>query len=164
MQPARRFTPHDELDKWKTGTYYRADQFVFPLHAQQLVKLLEAGGHVGLGSHGELQGLGVHWELWMMAAGGMKNHDALRVATLMSADAIGLSKDVGSIEVGKMADIQVLDRSPLVDLKNTNSIRYVMKNGRLYDATTLDEAWPRTKPLPAQWWWRVEPPNRGAAR
>ncbi|MEP7345172.1 MAG: amidohydrolase family protein [Gemmatimonadaceae bacterium] len=163
-QRLRRFTPHDELDKWKTGNYYRADQYVFPLHAQQLTKLVEAGGHVGLGSHGELQGLGVHWELWMMAAGGLKNHDALRIATLSGADAIGLSKDVGSLEVGKMADIQVLDRNPLVDLQNTNSIRYVMKNGRLYDAATLDEMWPRTRPLPPQWWWRIDPPTTGATR
>jgi hypothetical protein len=153
----RRFTPHDELDKWKTTTFYRTDQYVHLLHAQQLTKLVAAGARVGLGSHGELQGLGTHWELWMMAAGGMKAHDALRAATIHGADAIGLAQDLGSLEVGKLADLLVLDRNPLVDLANTTSLRYVMKNGRLYDAATLDEVWPRSRPLPTQWWLRVEP-------
>ena len=121
---------------WTRGralTFNREDQYIFKGHAQQLAKMVKAGGRVGLGSHGELQGLGVHWELWMMESGGMKPHDALRAATLHGADAIGLAKDLGSLEVGKLADLQVLDRNPLTDIKNTNSIRYVMKNGRLYD-------------------------------
>lgn len=154
----RRFTPHDEIDKWKSTTWQREDQYVHSLHARQLPKLLAAGGRLGLGSHGELQGLGTHWELWMMASGGMRPHDALRLATLTGAESIGLAKDVGSLEVGKMADLIVLDRNPLVSLENTTSLRYVMKNGRLYDASTLDELWPRQRPLPTQWWWTLEPP------
>ena len=84
---------------------------------------------------------------------------ALRMATLMSADAIGLAGDVGSIEVGKLADLQVLDENPLDELENTTTIDFVMKNGRLYEADTLTEVWPRRRPLPTQWWWRLEPPN-----
>jgi imidazolonepropionase-like amidohydrolase/Tol biopolymer transport system component len=160
----RRFTPHDELDKWKQASFNRDDQYVYPLHAAQLKKLVEAGGRVGLGSHGEVQGLGVHWELWLIGSGGMKPHDALRVATLTSADAIGLAKDIGSLEVGKMADLQVLDQNPLIKLENSNSLRYVMKNGRLYEASTLDEIWPRQRKLPDQWWWRVEPPAPASPR
>ena len=89
----RRFTPHEELDSWKTTPFYRDDQYIFKGHAEQLTKMVNAGGRVGLGSHGELQGLGVHWELWMMASGGMKTHDVLRAATYFGADAIGLAKD-----------------------------------------------------------------------
>ena len=152
------FTPHDELDKWKSARFYRDDQYVHPLHAEQLAKWVEAGGKAGLGSHGEVRGLGTHWELWMMASGGMDNHDALRMATLDSADAVGLAGDIGSLEVGKRADLQVLDLNPLEDLLNSTSIRYVMKNGRLYEAETLTEVWPRQRPLPTQWWWRLEPP------
>lgn len=155
----RTFTPHDELDKWKDTRFYREDQYVYPMHAAQLRKLVEAGGKVGLGSHGEVQGLGTHWELWMMGAGGMSNHDVLKAATLHSADAIGLAGDIGSLEPGKMADLQVLDDDPLNRLENTASIRYVMKNGRLYEAATLTEIWPRQRPLPTQWWWRIEPPT-----
>jgi cytosine/adenosine deaminase-related metal-dependent hydrolase len=94
----------------------------------------------------------------MMASGGMKPHDVLRAATYFGADAIGHAKDRGTLEVGKLADLQVLDRNPLEDIENTNSIRYVMKNGRLYDGNTLDEVWPRVRPLPTQRWWREDPP------
>jgi len=155
----RYFTPHDELDKWKSTQFYRKDQYIFPLHAEQLKKVVEAGGKVGLGSHGEVQGIGTHWELWMIASGGMKNHDALKVATIEGADAIGLSKDLGSLEVGKLADLQVLDKNPLDDIEYSTAIKYVMKNGRLYEAATLNEVWPRKKVLPQQWWWNVEPPK-----
>ncbi len=159
-QKLRRFTPHDELDSWKSLQYNRDDQYIFKGHAQQLAKMVKAGGRVGLGSHGELQGLGVHWELWMMQSGGMSPLEALRAGTLHGADAIGLSKDLGSLEVGKLADLQVLDKNPLTDIRNTNSVRYVMKNGRLYDGNTLNEVWPRAKPLPPQWWWTEDPPTR----
>ncbi len=93
----------------------------------------------------------------MMASGGLPAHDALRMATIHGADAVGLAGDIGSLEVGKLADLQVLDSNPLDDLRNSTDIRYVMKNGRLYEAATLDEVWPRQRPLPTQWWWRVEP-------
>ncbi len=153
----RFFTPHDELDSWRRTDYNRDDQYVFKLHAEQLKKVVEAGGRVGLGSHGEVQGLGTHWELWMIGSGGMTPHDALKAATLHSADAIGLSKDIGSIETGKLADLQVLDSNPLEKLENSTSIRYVMKNGRLYEGANLTEVWPRQRPLASQWWWRMEP-------
>lgn len=161
-----RFTPHDELDAWKTLQYNRDDQYIFKGHAQQLAKMVKAGGRVGLGSHGELQGLGVHWELWMMQSGGLTAFETLRAATIHGADAIGLAKDLGSLEVGKLADLQVLDRNPLADITNTNSVRYVMKNGRLYDGNTLNEVWPRSRALPPQWWWTEDPaprPKGGAA-
>ena len=72
-------------------------------------------------------------------------------------EAIGLDGDLGSIEPGKLADLVVLEDDPIDDIRNTNRIRYVMKNGRLYDADTLDERWPRERPLPAPVWLGDEP-------
>jgi imidazolonepropionase-like amidohydrolase len=77
----------------------------------------------------------------------------LRVATIFGAEAIGHEKDLGSLEAGKLADLQVLDKNPLDDIKNTNTIRYVMKNGRLYDGNTMAEVWPRQKQIARLWWW-----------
>src|SRR5687767_3809501 len=88
---------------------------------------------------------------WSMAWDKLKPHDALRIATLGGAEAIGRGKDVGSIETGKLADLVVLDANPLDNIRNTNTIRFVMKNGRLYDGNTLDEVYPRQKKNTFYW-------------
>jgi len=149
-----RFTPFSELERrgLRRPQWFRESEYSFKLFADQARKVVEAGGRVGLGGHGQLQGLGVHWELWSIASGGMKPMDALRVATIFGAEAIGLQRHLGSLEGGKLADLLVLDANPLDDIKNTNTIRYVMKNGRLYDGNTLAEVWPRQRPMPRQWW------------
>jgi len=66
-------------------------------------------------------------------------------------------QDVGSLEPGKMADLVVLEKNPLDDIKNTNTIRYVMKNGELFEGDTLNQVWPQQKPLPPLWWWKDKP-------
>ena len=155
----RRFTPHNEIDRraLRRRAWFRDGEYVHPRIAAQAAKLVRAGGRVGLGGHGQLQGLGAHWELWAIQSGGMDNHDALRVATIFGAEAIGLDQDVGSLEPGKLADLIVLEENPLDDIRNTNTIVYVMKNGRLYDGDTLNEIWPRERELPKQWWWDQDP-------
>ena len=154
-----RFVPHDEIDArtLRRGQWFRADQHVFSRHGEFVKDLVEGGGKAGVGSHGQLQGLGYHWELWAMASAGMDEHDALRMATIMGAEAIGLDRDLGSIAPGKLADLVILTANPLDDLRNTNAIEQVMLNGRLYDADTLDEVYPRQRPLVPLWWWDDEP-------
>lgn len=148
------FTPRWELDDrlQRATSWMREGQMRFPRFSTSLNTLAKEGARIGLGSHGNRQGLGVHWEMWAYGMGGMTAHDILRSATIVSAEAIGFSADVGSIEVGKKADLQVLDRDPLADIRSSTSIRYVMHNGRLYESATLNEVWPRQKPLARRWW------------
>ncbi len=150
-----RFTPHETLD---SRTRRRAgaagavawavdEEYVFEDHARFLADVVADGGFAGVGSHGQLQGLGFHWELWMVASGGMSNHDALKSATIFGAGGIGLEREIGSLEAGKLADLVILSRNPLDDLRNSVSVEQVMMNGRLFEAETLDEVWPRQRAL-----------------
>jgi imidazolonepropionase-like amidohydrolase len=93
----------------------------------------------------------------MMGSGGMSNHDVLRAATIFGASGIGLETEIGSLEPGKLADLVVLSLNPLDDLANTTAVEQVMVNGRLYDAETLDETWPRRRPLPYKGFVEDEP-------
>jgi imidazolonepropionase-like amidohydrolase len=95
-------------------------------------KVMEAGGRVCLGAHGQMQGLGPHWELEAFVQGGMTPLQALRVATLYPAQTLGLDGDLGSIEAGKLADFVVLSKNPLEDIKNSRTVSLVVKNGVAY--------------------------------
>ncbi len=98
-----------------------------------------AGVPVNLGAHGQREGLGAHWEMWTVGKGGMTSLEAIRVATLNGAKYLGMDKDIGSLEVGKLADLVILDGDILKDIQNSDQISQVMINGRLYDAATMNE-------------------------
>jgi imidazolonepropionase-like amidohydrolase/Tol biopolymer transport system component len=117
--------------------------------------LLDRGVLVNIGGHGQLQGLAAHWETWMFYQGGMSNHEALRVATLNGAKYIGMDAHIGSIEVGKLADMIVLDGNPLQDIFVTEKVIYTMINGRLYDAATMNEIGNRQRERLPFWWERL---------
>jgi imidazolonepropionase-like amidohydrolase len=128
------------------------------IEVSKYVKQIADGGtKVNLGAHGQLQGLGAHWELWMLTQGGMTPLQAIRCATINGASYLGMDRDIGSLEQGKLADLIVLNANPLVDIRNSEKIKYVMVNGRLYDANSMNEIGNREKPRLRFWWQQ----NRG---
>ena len=158
----RRFIPHVLIDRMtrRRGQWFLLEEYGHTGIARGLRDVVRAEGRVCLGSHGQLQGLGAHWEIWAMQSGGMTEHETLKCATIFGAEAIGLSSDLGSLEAGKLADLIVLDKNPLDDIRNTNTIRYVMKNGELFVGDTLDQVWPVEKKLPKMFWQDLDPPKR----
>ena len=115
-------------------------------------KLLDAGGHVQIGAHGQRHGLAAHWELWMLAQGGLTPMEAIRAATHDGAAYLGLDRDLGSLIPGKLADLIVLERNPLENIRNSESVRFTMINGRLYDARTMDEIGNHPRPRGKFFW------------
>jgi Tol biopolymer transport system component len=149
------FTPHRIIDEKtkRRPEWFRKDEYAFPKLSAQVAKIERAGGLIGVGSHGQLQGLGYHWEMWMLASGGMTPLEVLRCATSNGAKIVGRPEDLGSIEPGKLADLVIFDKNPLDDIHNTNTIRWVMKNGELFEGDTLDQVWPEKKKLEPLWFW-----------
>jgi imidazolonepropionase-like amidohydrolase/Tol biopolymer transport system component len=119
-------------------------------------KLNDNGVNVNIGAHGQIQGMGVHWEIWMMHQGGMSNLQALKTATINPAQSLGLDKWIGSLEAGKLADLIVLEKSPLENIRNTESVRYTMVNGRLYDADSMTEIGNYNKPRGKFYWEQIK--------
>lgn len=114
-------------------------------------QLMDGGTKINLGAHGQIQGLGAHWELWMMVQGGMEPLEAIRCATINGAEYLGMDKEIGSLEIGKLADLVVLDENPLEDIRNSEKINYVMINGRIYDSMTMNETLRFNKIRPKLW-------------
>lgn len=120
-----------------------------PALAADAAKLAESGALVGMGSHGDEPGIGFHYEMEAHALGGMKPMAVLHAATAGAAETIGRLADMGTLEPGKYADLVIFDDDPLIDIRNTMSVKLVMRGGQLFDADTLDELWPTQRKMPA---------------
>ena len=114
--------------------------------ARTAALLQRAGVPANIGAHGQREGLGAHWEMWMFGLGGMSSLEALRTATINPARYIGIDRDLGSLEVGKLADLVIISGDVLADIRQSDQISHVMQNGRLFEAATMNEVLSRNKP------------------
>jgi Tol biopolymer transport system component len=139
-------------------TIHAADEIYdigFRSVARSTKKLDDAGVIVNAGSHGQVAGLAMHWEMWLLREGGMSNHRVLRAATINGAKTLALERQIGSLEPGKLADLIVLDADPLADIRNTHTVRLTMVNGRLYDALSMNEVGLRER-VRTRFYWELE--------
>jgi len=147
------FVPRAIVDTRSRRRQTAPDQDYNVLKSSGICKsLLDVGVKVQLGAHGQLAGLGAQWELWLIALGGLTPMQALRAATLDGAFYIGLDKDLGSIEVGKLADLLVLDANPLENIRNSEQIKYTVANGRIFEAKTMAQVGNHASPAPKFYW------------
>jgi imidazolonepropionase-like amidohydrolase len=148
----KRHTPPGVLAESLRRPIAPDDQYFERLAAREAKRLADKGVLVSIGAHGQQPGIAAHWELWSFVRGGMSTLQALQTGTIVPARSLGMDKDIGSLEPGKLADLIVLDANPLDDIRNSERVRQVMLGGRLYDAASLDQVAPQTAARPAYWW------------
>lgn len=157
-EKVNRFMPHSIVDqRTKRLPWFRDEEYAFTRIADSAIDIQRAGGKVGVGSHGQFQGLGYHWELWALGSGKATPMEALKAATIDGAHIIGHAEEIGSIEPGKFADLVVLNSDPRDTIRNTTDIHRVMLNGRLYNDDTMDQLWPVQEELPELWFHNAGP-------
>lgn len=146
-------TPPNQLAaSSKRRTKAPEGDFVDDDNAREAKKLMEKGVLVSIGAHGQQAGIASHWELWSFVRGGMSPIQALRTGTIDSAKSLGMDQDIGSLEVGKLADLVVLDADPTQNIRNSDKVHRVMIGGRLYDPTTMNEVGTGSRNRIAYWW------------
>jgi imidazolonepropionase-like amidohydrolase/Tol biopolymer transport system component len=150
-----RYTPLAELTARSRRVAQAAeDDYFFKTVAASGKALQDRGVLVTVGAHGQLQGLGYHWEMWSLAEGGMTPEKVLQAATIDGARYLNMDREIGSLEVGKLADFVVLNKNPLDDIRNTDSVAMVSIDGRLYDSSSMNQVAPQAKERGALWFER----------
>ncbi|MEE8335233.1 MAG: amidohydrolase family protein [Candidatus Neomarinimicrobiota bacterium] len=146
------FTPKRLLDRKRRRMKVEDEDYNWMENARAANALAQAGVKVNNGAHGQLEGLGVHWEMWMLVQGGMSAMEALRASTINGAEYIGLGGDLGDLSPGKLADLVILEKNPLENIRNSEFVEMVMLNGRLYDSTTMNELLTGERKVKKLWW------------
>jgi imidazolonepropionase-like amidohydrolase/Tol biopolymer transport system component len=150
-----RFTPRHIIDSRSRHRTMIPDEEYENGHiltSRSCNKLQQNGVNINLGSHGQIQGLGAHWELWMFVQGGMTPLQALKCATINGAKYLGMDSEIGSLSKGKLADLIILTENPLQDIRNSETIQYTMINGRLYNCDDMSQVYPESSQGPQFYW------------
>ena len=127
-----RHFPRRQLDAavWRRAEVIQEGDWNHQEVAREAAGMSRQGVLVTLGAHGQLQGLGDHWELWALAGpGAMSPMEALRAATLDGARYLGMEAELGSIKAGKLADLILLTGDPRADIHHSVDISKVIANG-----------------------------------
>lgn len=157
-----RFMPWQWMRTFPSFGQRPPSDFSFSFMAEGVASIVRAGGNAAIGAHGEVPGMGDHWEM-QIYANALGTTEVLTMATIGGARFVGADRDVGSLEPGKLGDLIVLNSDPRRDIKNTLDLQYVMKGGVLFDASTLDETWPETiqfEPVPWKRTFEMGPRSR----
>ncbi len=149
----RKFVPREVLDPRSRRRMLVPDGDWNHIEVARFAKrLIDRGGRVQIGAHGQREGLGAHWEIWTLVEGGFTPFEALRAATLHGAWYLGLDGDLGSIEPGKLADLFVVDGNPLTDIRKSEFVHFTMVNGRLYEANSMAQIGNEKRLAPKFYW------------
>ena len=148
-----RFVPREVIDPAARRRIQAPDDEYNHINAARGAQALrEKGVLVNLGAHGQREGLAAHWELWMLEQGGMTPHEALRCGTLNGARYLGMDKDIGSLQPGKLADLIVVDGNPLQDIRKSKLVDVTVLGGKVYESATMRQLGPEPAEEPRLWW------------
>jgi imidazolonepropionase-like amidohydrolase len=122
--------------EWKQRQWTWWMKIMTPIAQENVRKVHAAGGVVACGTDMS-SGPATQRELELLAAAGISPLDVIRIATYNGAVFLGKADQLGSVEAGKLADMVLLSKDPTVDIENTKSIVFVMKNGQIIDESQL---------------------------
>ncbi len=148
-----KFQTRNELLRVRRPTFYWDDEHYAPKMAATLKPLYEAGISLQLGAHGQMSGIDAHWEMELYQQGGFTPEQIIEISTINGARYHGFGDELGSLEVGKFADLVVMSENPLEDIEHARSITWVMQNGVLYSGADASRVYPDPAPTPPMYFY-----------